>query len=331
MEDFSTNGDIMTVPAGAGYLGTQPTVLVSDIIPSGVQARLESITCRALDVDITQIRFALRRNGASPSLFLSSIPASMFVSTATLPMRETMPPGVVEIVAYNLSGTGLPNAGPAVSPLCQAGWYGSISPVPQPETTSRWMPRVPKRYWKVGLCLALSLGISHDEKSSAQSLVVPGSTSARSALPIACVNPTTFVLEACGGGGAGGGLTDAQLRATPVPVTIPVPTPVTGTFFQATQPVSGTFFQATQPVSGPLTDTELRASPVPITGTLTGITNTVTVTGTVALGSVGFTLLPFTEPMTPIFHKPLPLLVYNARMRETCRRKLCPPNYGGLR
>lgn len=39
----------------------------------------------------------------------------------------------------------------------------------------------------------------------------------------------------------GGGLTDAELRATPVPVS--------GTFYQATQPVSGTFYQATQPVS----------------------------------------------------------------------------------
>lgn len=38
-----------------------------------------------------------------------------------------------------------------------------------------------------------------------------------------------------------GPLTDAQLRATPVPVS--------GTFWQATQPVSGTFWQATQPVS----------------------------------------------------------------------------------
>lgn len=42
-----------------------------------------------------------------------------------------------------------------------------------------------------------------------------------------------------------GPLTDAQLRAVPVPV-------------------SGTFFQGTQPVSGPLTDTQLRASVVPI-------------------------------------------------------------------
>lgn len=85
-------------------------------------------------------------------------------------------------------------------------------------------------------------------------------------------------------GGGGGGLTDAQLRATPVPVS--------GTFWQAVQPVSGpltdaqlraasvpisdgggsltvdgTFWQATQPVSGPLTDAQLRAVAVPVSGT----------------------------------------------------------------
>ncbi len=43
-------------------------------------------------------------------------------------------------------------------------------------------------------------------------------------------------------GGPGSGLTDAQLRATPVPMSISssVPIAVTGTFWQATQPVSGT-------------------------------------------------------------------------------------------
>lgn len=347
MSDFSQSGELVTVPAGAGYLGTPPTVLVSQIIPSGVQAVIESITCRALDVDITQIRFALRRNGASPSLFLSSMQASMFINTATVPMREAMPPGVVDIVAYNLSGTGLPNAGPAVSPLCQAGWYGSMAPVPQPRPERLWFPKKP---WKIGLCVLLSILISHYEKSFAQTLVVPGSTSARSALPVACVNPLTFLLESCGGA-ASTGLTDVQLRATPVPVTIPTPVPVTGTFFQATQPVSGaffqatqpvsgaffqatqpvsgtfwqatqpvsgTFFQATQPVSGPLTNTELRTSPVPISGT-------------VSLGTVGFVLKPFDSPSTPVFPKPVSLLVYNDRMREVCRRALCPPNFGGLR
>lgn len=81
-----------------------------------------------------------------------------------------------------------------------------------------------------------------------------------------------FVLNPSGGGG-GGSLTDAELRATAVPVsgslTCSGPVtdaqlrasavPVSGSFFQTTQPVSlasmpttavtGTFFQATQPIS----------------------------------------------------------------------------------
>jgi hypothetical protein len=60
---------------------------------------------------------------------------------------------------------------------------------------------------------------------------------------------------------AGTGLTDTQLRATPVPVsgTVSVGTvPVTG-------PLTDTQLRATAvPVSGPLTDTQLRASAVPI-------------------------------------------------------------------
>lgn len=103
-----------------------------------------------------------------------------------------------------------------------------------------------------------------------------------------------------GGEGSSGGLTDTELRATPVPVsgtvtanvgTVPVTgsfypatqpvsgtvsvsgsVAVTGAFFQATQPVSGAFFQATQPVSiaatvavsGPLTDAQLRNTAVPV-------------------------------------------------------------------
>lgn len=91
-----------------------------------------------------------------------------------------------------------------------------------------------------------------------------------------------------------GGLTDTQIRATPLPVSLssaPLPTGaaqdgtdistptampaggagirgwlsaiwtklngtlgVTGTFWQSTQPVSGTFFQTTQPVSGTIAD-----------------------------------------------------------------------------
>jgi hypothetical protein len=112
------------------------------------------------------------------------------------------------------------------------------------------------------------------------------------------------------GGGAGGGLTDAELRASAVPVSLasvpshavtdgggsltvdgsvsvsnfPATQPVSGTVavsnFPATQAVTGTFWQATQPVS--------IASAVPVTdngGSLTvdgtvGVSGSVAVTGT---------------------------------------------------
>ncbi len=92
-------------------------------------------------------------------------------------------------------------------------------------------------------------------------------------------------VQITGGGGSSGGLTDAELRADPVPVegnviVLNFPStqavtgafwqsvqPVSGTFWPATQPVSGTFWQSTQPVSGPLTDAQLRATALPVSGT----------------------------------------------------------------
>lgn len=66
------------------------------------------------------------------------------------------------------------------------------------------------------------------------------------------------------------GLTDTELRATPVPVS----GPLTDTQLRATPvPVSGTVS------TGGLTDAELRASPVPVSLTSTTITGSVAVTG----------------------------------------------------
>ena len=81
-----------------------------------------------------------------------------------------------------------------------------------------------------------------------------------------------------------GGLTDAQLRAAPVPVSaasLPLPTgaateatlsTLTGKI-PASLTVVGTALKVdgsavTQPVSGPLTDAQLRATPVPVSGTV---------------------------------------------------------------
>lgn len=84
-----------------------------------------------------------------------------------------------------------------------------------------------------------------------------------------------------------GGLTNGELRATPLSVAVnnfPATQPVSLAALPSlaaggntigkvdvngTVPVSGAFYPATQPVSGPLTNAELRATAVPVSGTLT--------------------------------------------------------------
>ena len=87
----------------------------------------------------------------------------------------------------------------------------------------------------------------------------PGSTTNVTAtdLDIRDLNSATDSIAAIGP------VTDAQLRATPVPVS----GPLTDTQLRAT-PV---------PVSGPLTDAQLRATPVPVTATI-AVSSTATVT-----------------------------------------------------
>lgn len=69
-----------------------------------------------------------------------------------------------------------------------------------------------------------------------------------------------------------GPLTDAQLRATPVPVSISSgitnPLPVTDAAAEASLASIDTKLTAPLAVTGPLTDTQLRATPVPISGTV---------------------------------------------------------------
>lgn len=88
-------------------------------------------------------------------------------------------------------------------------------------------------------------------------------------------------------GGASGGLTNTELRATPVPVSgsvtvlNPTTNPETGlakdlTLTNGTQKTEVTNFPSSQAVTGPLTDTQLRAVAVPVSGTVStgGLTDT---------------------------------------------------------
>lgn len=124
---------------------------------------------------------------------------------------------------------------------------------------------------------------------------VAGQASGAGGLTNAEIRATPLLVDIYSDGGAGAsGLTDAQLRATPVPVsgslTCSVGTvPVTGAFYQATQPVSiasmpstpvtGTFWQATQPVS-------VASMPsTPVTGTFWQATQPVSGTVTANAGT----------------------------------------------
>lgn len=109
--------------------------------------------------------------------------------------------------------------------------------------------------------------------------------------------PNTAIKVNCViGCGAGGGLTDAELRATPVPVS--------GTFWQATQPVSGTFWQTIQPTSISQTgtnndvDANITNSSIAVTGTFWPATQPVSGTFWQATQPVSGTFWQATQPIS---------------------------------
>ena len=117
------------------------------------------------------------------------------------------------------------------------------------------------------------------------------------------------------GGGASGGLTEEQLRATPVTVvgTVTVEEPVTidgvvsitgsvattgaltNTELRSTPvPVSGTVNVGTVPVTGPVTDAQIRATPLPVSGTVS--VGTVPVTGPLTDAQLRAAVVPVSLP-----------------------------------
>lgn len=108
----------------------------------------------------------------------------------------------------------------------------------------------------ISLLLALSLTVNpvylQDPKRPTKSLFATG-LDGGPALQVTCDNCSSS------GSAPGGGLTNTELRATPVPV-------------------SGTLA-----CTGPLTDTQLRATPVPVSGSLTCSVASTTITGRVTV------------------------------------------------
>lgn len=110
---------------------------------------------------------------------------------------------------------------------------------------------------------------------------LPASLDADGGLKVHVQNPS---------GGSGGGLTNTELRASPVPVSGTVS--VGNSSLAVTGPLTNSELRAAAvPVSGPLTDAQLRAAGVPVTGTFWQATQPVS--GTVSVGN-----FPATQPVS---------------------------------
>lgn len=120
----------------------------------------------------------------------------------------------------------------------------------------------------------------------------PGSDTGQSAIPVRVIS------QLGAGGGTGGGLTDTQLRASPVPVS--------GTFWQATQPVSGSLsisnFPATQAISAsalPLPSGAATSAKQPALGVAgTASVDVLTVQGIASMTPLKVDSSGFTQPVS---------------------------------
>jgi hypothetical protein len=124
-DEFSSQGGIVSVAAGVGFLGVPPTTLVSRIGNAGIKVFFKELACRVVDLGSNQIFFGFRRNGSFPVSGLIAIPGVVFDFTNTIQIDSTLDSGLFDIVASNISGTGLPGAGAAVPINCQAYWTGN--------------------------------------------------------------------------------------------------------------------------------------------------------------------------------------------------------------
>ena len=180
-------------------------------------------------------------------------------------------------------------------------WFLALMPyLPIPEgvsTREQYRHLTRKRSWQAQvsfdralhlLCLLLLLAlVARGQTPSARATAAAPAYTESQVVPLSV--DLSGALRTSGGGGSGGGLTDAQLRASPVPMSlssIPLATnaatestltsvlgrlpalvtgripvdgsgvtqPVSGTVaISGSVPVTGTFWQATQPVSGTVT------------------------------------------------------------------------------
>ena len=127
---FSVTGQVRSVAGGTETVPGR-TVLAGGTVPSGCTLVLERWSANVIDIgNSNQIYFAILRNGAAISFNLARVSGEIFSSQQILDMQETVMSGVIQIVAYNISGMATtiePNAlDAAVAVQCQAWFTGTL-------------------------------------------------------------------------------------------------------------------------------------------------------------------------------------------------------------
>lgn len=126
---FSATGTVISVPGGTATVPGK-AVLASRVVPSGGAVELESWSANVIDSgNSNQIYFAILRNGSPIGSNLNRVSGELFGNQAILNLREALYPGLIEIVAYNISGMNTSIEADAlevaVSVRCQA-WFTGV-------------------------------------------------------------------------------------------------------------------------------------------------------------------------------------------------------------
>lgn len=127
--DFNATGLKTSCVAGSPTMPGR-TVIASRVIPAGAKAYLERWSAKVVDVgNADQIYFAITKNGQAIQSGMERIPAIQFDYQAQIELNVLLTPGLIEIIAYNISGMNTsiePDAIAATAVNCQAWWAGNL-------------------------------------------------------------------------------------------------------------------------------------------------------------------------------------------------------------
>lgn len=137
MPDLKNGGDFSVTGLKTACLATanpnfpSKTTIASRVIPAGAKAFLQRWSAKVIDVgNADQIYFAILKNGTPIQAGMERIPGIQFDYQSQIDLNVLLTPGLIEIVAYNISGvvnTLEPDAiAGGVTINCQAWWIGNL-------------------------------------------------------------------------------------------------------------------------------------------------------------------------------------------------------------